>query len=172
MEFVENHKSHFSDSTLEAIERDPDFAKAVFEAFGFLIEKFGYEVIFDGVIRGWAYIFKKDEVSIFVWYGIDEKLPQVWVEKETRLHHVNQSIEDFSKKFGQTFSYRYSDEFENLGLFKRFSFKRKFEKELEQEFWRKISESGKFLEINFQSVIEYLDELPKLKPITTRKLRT
>jgi hypothetical protein len=172
MEFIENHKSHFSDSALKAAKKDPAFAEAVFVNFGFLIEKYGFEVNFDSLIRGWAFIFKKGNISIFVWTGIDEKLPQIWVEKETQLHNVHQSIQEFSKKFGETFSYRYSDEFENLGLFKQFSFKRKFEKELEQEFWRKICESGKFLELHFQSVIEFLDELPKLKPITTRKLRT
>ena len=146
MEFVENYKSYFSISALKAAKKDPDFAKAVFEGFGFLIEKYGFEVIFDGVIRGWAYIFKKGEISIFVWKGIDEKLPQVWVEKETRLHHVHQSIEDLKIKFG--------------------------DKTKISGFWNKIADSGKFLEINFQSVSEFLDELPKLKPITTRKLRT
>ena len=146
MELIENHKSHFSDSALKAAKKDPAFAKAIFESFGFLVDKYGFEVNFDGVIRGRAYIFNKNEISIFVWTGIDENLPQVWVEKETRLHHVHQSIEDLKNKFG--------------------------DKTKISEFWETIAKSGKFLEMNFQSVIEFLDELPKLKPITTRKLRT
>lgn len=170
MEFIENHRSHFSTSALKAAIKDPVFAKDVLESFGFLITDYDFDVEFDGVFRGWAYIFRKDEVSIFIWYGIEEQLPEIWIEKETRLHHVHQSIEELSKNFGVTFSYRYSDELDNLSLFKRFRFKRKFKKELEQEFRRKISESGIFIETNFQSVIEFINELPKLKSVTTRKL--
>jgi len=150
-----------SDDLIRFYKHDQIFCEVVFDTFGFLVKHCCFLVKYIGLPRGWGITFKKDYISVVVGYAVDEIEPSIWISREDSKTYAQRNIEDLMndiKYEPKEKVYKYTEKYKTLGFFKSIFFKRKYKKNLRDEFWQKIKDSGNFFKNHFDEIIKIIDD--------------
>lgn len=162
-----------SPKALSALKKNEELGNHILKNFGFLIKEHSFDLTFEGMSRGWAFVFNKDNFSIYLCISMEDKLPLIWISHETKTHYSQLSIEEIAQKLdgkGHLFRYETSAKIDDLNFIKKISFRKKNKSLLEEEYDRKIEETGHFISLNLKTILALIKNLPIENPITTRKL--
>lgn len=169
---LEGFKKSCSNEAYKALIKNKLFDNSFLKSFGFLVKVHSYKITLEGLPRGWAFVFSKDNISIFICRSIEDELPLIWVSCDNNTHYAQKSIEEIAEMLGfekDLFRYEISSKIEELNFFKKILYKQQHKKNLKREFDKKIEDSGNFLLKNYDKVIRLVENFQNLEPITSRK---